>query len=387
MAKRRTNGEGTIRKRTDGRWEARYYNPCDGKMHSLYATNQKAVKSKLDEQLTHVKAYHNIQSNTMTVDEWFTIWFNRYLTNAKPLTVATYESRYQNHIKPYIGDKLLTDSDVDCLQILYNTLYEGANFKKGLSPKTLKDIHGILHKSLEQARVNRYISINPTEGCVLPRVIRREIHPLTDDEIKQFLQKAQNNKYADIFVFTLFTGMRQGEVLGFTWEDIDFDNGTITISRQLQKSRGKVAHYYFGSLKNNKPRTITPANYIFELLKKHKLNQESTKKRMGNKWLGDPLSASLVFTNDIGQHLAHHTVYKNYKAIVSEMNINESRFHDLRHSYAVIALQNGDDAKTVQETLGHHTAAFTLDVYGHVSQKMRRDSANRMENFITSLNT
>ena len=94
---------------------------------------------------------------------------------------------------------------------------------------------------------------------------------------------------------------------------------------------------------------------------------------------------NLVFTNEIGGHLTHGTVYKNFKRIISDLGLPEARFHDLRHSYAVAALQSGDDVKTVQENLGHHTAAFTLDVYGHVSERMKQESAARMEGFIKSV--
>ena len=122
------------------------------------------------------------------------------------------------------------------------------------------------------------------------------------------------------------------------------------------------------------------------ILKQRKRQQDNDKLIEGDNWQGDSLSDDFVFTNNIGQHLAPVTVYKHYKAIVKRIGIPESRFHDLRHSYAVIALQNGDDIKTVQSTLEHHTAAFTLDVYGHVSNKMYQDSADRMENYIKQVN-
>ena len=94
---------------------------------------------------------------------------------------------------------------------------------------------------------------------------------------------------------------------------------------------------------------------------------------------------NLVFTNEIGGHLVHHTVYRHYKEIVTELGIPDLRFHDLRHSYAVAAIQNGDDIKTVQENLGHHTAAFTLDIYGHVTDTMKKASADRMDNYIMGI--
>ena len=128
-----------------------------------------------------------------------------------------------------------------------------------------------------------------------------------------------------------------------------------------------------------------PAPYVFNILKQRKKAQENEKFLAGACWTGDLLSDDFVFTDDFGHHLSPCTVYKHYKSIVKRIGVPDSRFHDLRHSYAVISLQNGDDIKTVQETLGHHTAAFTLDVYGHVSNKMFKESATRMEKFINEI--
>jgi len=134
--------------------------------------------------------------------------------------------------------------------------------------------------------------------------------------------------------------------------------------------------YYLDTAKSNKPRTITPAT--FDSLKKHKATQEGWKNHASDAWN----DSDYVFTNELGEHLKHVTVYKNYKRIVSDLGIPSARYHDLRHSYAVVALMSGDDVKTVQENLGHHTAAFTLDVYGHVTEEMKRNSAARMDAFI-----
>ena len=186
--------------------------------------------------------------------------------------------------------------------------------------------------------------------------------------------------------------MRQGEVLGLRWADVDFDNGCITISRQLQKKKrptkaeyGKGI-YYFTSLKNNKSRTISPAPFIMRMLKEHRAQQRMQRMKLGTAYgNGDPINKDLVFVNDLGVHLSPNTVYKEYKRIVKSLGLENARFHDLRHTYAVTALQNGDDVKTVQETLGHHTAAFTLDTYAHVTDRMKKESAARMEAYIKTV--
>ena len=140
--------------------------------------------------------------------------------------------------------------------------------------------------------------------------------------------------------------------------------------------------YEFSSLKNGKKRTISPAPIVFDVLRKVKAEQSKWKLRAGeafnNEW-------NLVFTNELGEHLCSVTVYNHLKKIMEKIGLKDVRFHDLRHSFAAISLQNGDDIKTVSENLGHATVAFTLDVYGHVTEKMKKDSADRMQAFIQSL--
>jgi len=173
--------------------------------------------------------------------------------------------------------------------------------------------------------------------------------------------------------------MRQGEILGLTWDVIDFDNGTILIDKQLQRKRKTGGEYNLVSTKSNKTRKIAAADAVMQKLKEHKVKQTEMQLRVGAEW-NNP--NNLIFTNEFGRNYAPTTVYKHLKRIVASIGIPEARFHDLRHSYAVAALQSGDDIKTVQENLGHHTAAFTLDVYGHVTDRMKKDSAARMDGFI-----
>ena len=133
------------------------------------------------------------------------------------------------------------------------------------------------------------------------------------------------------------------------------------------------------SIKNDKARKIAPAPSVMQKLREQRAKQAEAQLKAGEAWSNPD---GLVFTNEIGGHLAHFTVYKHLKRIVRGLGLDAMRFHDLRHSYAVAALQSGDDVKSVQEALGHHAAAFTLDVYGHVTDTMRKQSAERMEGFI-----
>ena len=152
----------------------------------------------------------------------------------------------------------------------------------------------------------------------------------------------------------------------------------IHIVRQLQLRRGGGGQYVYAPLKNDKTRTITPAPWVMQLLRTHKAKQSADRLRAGELWE----DSGLVFTNEVGHHLAVNSVYRQYKAVVESIGRPDARFHDLRHSYAVAAIRSGDDIKTVQGNLGHATAAFTLDVYGHVTDQMKQASAQRMEQYI-----
>lgn len=176
--------------------------------------------------------------------------------------------------------------------------------------------------------------------------------------------------------------MRQGEIIGLTWECVDFKKGVIRIEKQLRKNHSGGSKYEFSTLKNGKTRTITPAPIVFDVLKKVKAEQNRWKLHAGEAFDNE---FNLVFTNELGRHLNSVTVYEHLKRILESIGLGHIRFHDLRHSFATISLQNGDDIKTVSENLGHATVAFTLDVYGHVTEKMKKDSADRMQAFISGL--
>lgn len=294
----------------------------------------------------------------------------------------SYRLQIKNHIKPALGAVRLSELNTTTIQCFYNSLEKKHGDRSALSPKSIKNVHGVLHAALKKAAALRYIPYNPSDACELPVIQKKEIQPLDDTAIAAFLKAVQGSRFDILYQITVFTGMREGEVLGLTWDDIDFDTGSITISKQLQREKKKNGKYYLSSPKNSKSRTIKPAQYVLQLLRRQHILQSSAKLQAGAMW-DNPWN--LVFTNEMGRHLVAVTVYKDFKQIAAKIGIPTARFHDLRHSYAVAALQAGDDIKTVQGNLGHHTAAFTLDTYGHVTEKMKQSSAERMEAFINSI--
>ena len=317
----------------------------------------------------------------MTVGEWLDIWVEEYLGGVKPATVASYKTIKNIHLKPNLGATKLAALNAHTIQSFYNGLTDPQRTENPVSVKTVKNVHGVLHKALQQAVENGYIRSNPTDACILPRTEKKEIKPMDESQIYAFLHAINGHRFEAFFITTLFTGMREGEALGLLWNCVDLDKGTILINKQLQLSRSTKGEYVLVPTKNSKSRSITLAPYVISILRRVRRGQLENKLRYGECWE----DSGYVFTDELGCHLKHNTVYKNFKEIVSEMGIPEVRFHDLRHSYAVASIKSGDDIKTVQANLGHATAVFTLDVYGHVTDRMKKDSAARMERLIQSV--
>ena len=388
---------GTIRKKTVCKgdkeyeyWEARYtvgFDPGTGKQvqKSVSGKTQKEVAQKLKELTAALDAGTYIAPSKVTVGQWLDVWQEDYLVNVRPSTVTSYEATIRNHIKPKIGAIRLEALTTHDIQEFYNSLRLPSENRKALSAKTIKNIHGILHHALQQAMLNNYIRTNPSNSCVIPRAPKKKVKPLNEYQIADFLKAIKGHKYESMFLVALFTGIRQGEVCGLQWECVDFDDGTILIDKQLQSlratTRGDSEKYTLVPTKNGKERTITAAPYVMEMLWKTKQRQNANRKLWGNAFQEN----DLVFTDELGNRITPQALYRAFKIIVTESGMPMVRFHDLRHSYAVISLKSGDDVKTVQENLGHATAAFTLDTYGHVTEKMKKDSANRMEAFIKSV--
>lgn len=387
--KRRARGEGSIRQRKDGTWEARFVvgiDPGTGKdiRKSVYAKTQKEVRKKMTEAIAALDKDDYREPCKMSLAQWLDIWSKEYLGSVKPRTVVDYKDNIKNHIKPALGAVKLDALTAHAIQKFYNSLAKPVgDGGKGLSPKTVRCVHGVLHKALQQAIVINYIRVNPTDGCILPHLVKPEIKPLDEQDPARFLQAIKGDPFETIFLVTIFTGMRKGEVLGLTWDCIDFTAGAILVNKQLQADTADGRKYNLVPTKNSKGRVITPAPYVMQLLRTHRSHQSEMRLKAGPAWE----DTGLVFTNGLGSHLSPHTVYHHFKRIVKSIGLPGARFHDLRHSYAVAAIQSGDDIKTVQGNLGHATASFTLDVYGHVTEKMKRESADRMQKYIDGIKT
>lgn len=386
---RGASGGGSIRKKIVKRngkeylyWEARYtsgYDPKTGRQvqHSITGKTQKEVAQKLRRVTAEIDQGLYREPSSLTVGQWLEIWIKDYVVNVKPRTLEAYHCQIKNHIQPELGTIVLEKLRPHMVQHFYNECH------KTLSAKSVKNIHGILHRAFQQAVAVGYLTANPTDACNLPRAERKLIKPLDDDAIRRFMEVVKGHPFECVYLVTLFTGMRRGEVFGLTWDCVDFQQGTILISKQLQKIKDETGCYVYSlvSTKNGKSRKITPASFVMALLRQQRSHQMEQRLRAGPAWT----DRNLVFSDELGDYQKPHIAYDSFKKIVAELGYPETRFHDLRHSYAVAAIKSGDDIKTIQGNLGHATASITLDVYGHVTDQMQRESAQRMENYIRKI--
>lgn len=399
MARKRANGEGSIRKRSNGTWEARVtvgVNPETGKIitKSIYGRTQKEVREKLNalqeanepqavdppaEAPSSAAQTEADAPEEMTVGEWLDTWLAEYLADVKQGTYNCYESLVRCHIKPAFGELHLSELRPPMIQKFYNQLRT-----EGLSPKSIKNIHGCFHRALDMAVRIEYLSKNPTSFCVIPRVVEKQVVPLDAPEQKRLFEALKDHPFESLFLTAIFTGMRVGELLGLTWECVDFEHELIHVNRQLVQTRRKGQKYSFGTLKNGKTRVIAPAPFVMKVLKRHKIAQAEQRLIMGEMW-NEGEFPGLVFTHPDGSHFSQPTIWKEFQKILADAGLQHHRVHDLRHTFAVNSIRAGDDIKTLQENMGHYSAAFTPDRYGHVTETMRRESANRMQAFIESM--
>ena len=391
MAKKAAAGTGTIRKKTVTRagkqytyWEARATvgrDPGTGKQvqRSFTGKTQKEVAQKLKAATAAIDNGTYTAPSRLSVGAWLDIWQRDYLGSVKASTAELYRQQIRLYIKPALGALKLDTLNAHTIQGFYNAL----SSERGLSPKTVKNVHGIFHKALQQAVKIGYLRFNPADACELPRMEKKELHPLDEEEAKAFLKAIKGHRHEVLYNVALFTGLREGELLGLMWDCVDFKHGTITVKRQLRREQKKGGQYYMTTPKNGQPRTITPARWVMQLLRAHQRVQAERRLKAGPFWT----EQGLVFSNELGGYLSYRPAYDCFKRIVATIGRPDARFHDLRHTYAVNALRAGDDIKTVQGNLGHATAAFTLDVYGHVTEQMKQDSARRMEHYIKDVLT
>ena len=381
MSKKRANGEGSIRRRKDGRWEGRYtaaHDPETGKAvyKNVLGKTQAEVKEKLAKAIEKSKRVDIVRAGKYTLGQWMEIWFENYARlKVRPSSHATYRGYLDNHILPNIGNIPLNRLTTLDIQKFYKKLLECGRVvraeskgqPKGLSAKTVRNLHQTLSSALDLAVQQRLIPSNPAAGCALPRAEQQEIRTLTTDQLNAFFREAKASGVLELYYLDLATGLRRGELLGLRWEDIDWQHRELHIRRQLARVGGKVTE---APLKTkNAYRTLPLGEDTIGILAQQK-------EKVG--------TSPWVFPGPAGGPLSPDSVLHMLHRVLERAGLPRLRFHDLRHTFATLALQNGIDVKTVSGMLGHYSAGFTLDTYAHVTTPAQRQAAALMRDLLSS---
>ena len=380
MAKKRANGEGNIRKRSDGRWEGRYtagHDPVTGKRitKNVLGKTQAEVREKLRRTIEETRGLDVARAGEYTTGQWLEVWFNDYaMLKVRPSSHQTYRGYLDHHIKPYIGNIPLTKLSSLDLQRLYKKLLsdgrvdriESKKQPKGLSAKTVRNIHQIISSALKLAVEQKLIARNPAEGCALPKVERKEMQTLPVEQLTSFLREAKESGVYEMYYIDLATGLRRGELLGLKWSDIDLEKGDLRVQRQIGRIDGKIIEMPLKT--KNAYRTLPLSTEAIDVLMQQRI------KTGNSEW---------VFPSPTGGPMSPDSVLHMLHRVLKRAGLPKVRFHDLRHTFATLALQNGVDIKTVSSMLGHFSAGFTLDTYAHVTTSAKRDAAKTMGSLLS----
>ena len=369
---RRGNGEGTITRRKDGRWEAKYtvYTAEGPKRRALYGKTRKVAADKLARALADRTSGHTFDTENMTVGEYLDRWLND--SDKGSVRTSTYERHEQIvrlHLKPALGRLKLSKLTPAHVQGLYRDKLDS-----GLSPATVQKIHTVLHKALTQALKWNMIPRNAADVVKAPRPVPEEMHPLSPDEARNLIEAARGDKLEAPYILAVHTGMRQGELLGLKWEDVDLNEGVIHIRRTVVRSGGRISLGEPKTKRSRRPVHLTGA--AVEALKAHLERQLEHIERLGDLYRDH----GLVFTSEVGTLINPSNLRRrSFAPLLQRAGLPRIRFHDLRHTCATLLLSRNVHPKYVQELLGHATVAITLDTYSHVIRGMGDHTARAME--------
>lgn len=371
--KRGISGTGTIRLRSDGRWEARI--PGSPNKPKYFRTQTEAQKW-LTAACADINIGQFIEPSKLTLASWLTKWLDTYVIANKDSTYSYYEQAIRLRITPYIGKIRLQDLNQMNIQMLTNKL------EADYAIKTIRNTIGMLHCALEKARENGLIRKNPCEGVTLPKEAAVKMAIMSQSQFAAFWEAVQLSDIKNELLLMILSGLRKGELTGLTWDCVDFVNKELHVYRQYIYDK-KTLTYGFETPKNSKPRTIALPDAAIKVFHEQQAKQAEMASAAGSLWSNDE---NFIFTNCYGKPMSATTLHKHFKEICRQIGTENMRIHDLRHNFATYALQAGVDIKTLQETLGHSSAAFTMKQYAHSTMEMKHAAAEKMDALLADIN-
>ncbi len=361
---KRGNGEGSVyRRKSDGRWVGSLSLP-DGTRKVFYGKKQSEVIAKLDQAANDLRrGMLTVGSNT-TLQEYLENWLeNVHKPTVRLSTYLNYRKLLNNYLLPGLGRVKIHKLTPQQVQAFYSQ-----QIGAGLAPKTVNNIHGVLHKALDNAVKWNILPRNVCDAVTPPRIPRKEKNVLTKQQAHTLLEEVKAHRLEALLTLAITTGMREGELLALHWQDISFDGCSLQVKRAVSYLKGYG--YVESEPKTAKSRrTIRLPLFVVDVLKRHKAQQEKQRREAGSAWI----EKDLVFTNAQGYFYSSSTLRKVFRRFLVSIDLPHMRFHDLRHSAATILLAMHVHPKVVQEILGHSQITMTLDVYSHALPSMQEE--------------
>lgn len=382
MSKRGQN-EGSIYQMADGRWRAAIslgYKNGKRLRKIITASTRREVQEQLTANLRAQQQGLSIAPERQTVAQFLTYWLDEVIASrgTKPKTETFYRYIVTSHIIPNIGTIQIQKLTPHQVQALINDKLaeRSARTKEPLSPTSVRHIHRVLTIALGTALKYGTVQRNVATLVDAPAVSKQQMKFLTVEQARSVLAAAADHPLYALFATILSLGLRLGEALGLTWSNVDFTKSRITIERTLQRVKGTMQ--LLDPKTEGSNRKVDLPGVTVAALRQHHIRQEHAKEWAGEKWSGNPWN--LVFTSANGLPLDERSVLRWFQnVILKKAGVEKIRIHDLRHSAVAILLAQGVQARAISELLGHSSVAFTLQVYGHLMEETKRETANRMD--------
>jgi len=399
MGKKKANGEGSICKRADGRYMARY--TVNGSRKAVYGDSFEEARQKLNAKLYEIANGIYIEPGKDTVGKWLRDWLTIYaLPTVKQSTYVSYEAYVRLHLDPELGNVKLTALTTEQIQLFFKKKAKGSKNQKALSPKSLKNIYNMFHNALEQAVTNQKLNRNPILGVKLPAAQKKEVDILDPEEQTRLHKAVECSEELAAFgiIFTLSTGVRLGELIGLQWADVNFRRRTVKVRRtvgRLQKvdENGHLLKKEEGvrttEIVIRSPKSLTSQREIplFEELWDGLMAYREKQRGLYDD-LGVPNKERLyIFSNAFGKVYDPRVYEDLFKRTLKAAGLEYIKFHALRHTFATRALEAGMDVKVLSTILGHSQASTTLNLYGHALPDHKRISMEKMRGFYGSADT
>jgi len=374
---RRGQGEGSIYQRADGRWAGSItvgYEDGKQKRKYFYAKTRKAVQKKLTKALQDQQDGLPVTfDDRLTVGQYLDDWLeNSARLSLRPRTFQRYEQLVRVHLKPELGRIPLTKLTPQDVQRFINL-----KLTSGLSPRTIDFCRAVLRSALNQALRWGTVSRNVATLARPPRVRRPEVEPLSLEEAQALLTAAEDDRLEALYAVAIAIGLRQGEILGLRWQDVDLDAGTVSVRKQLQRIDGKLQ---LVELKTERSRrTISLPTVSVDKLRHHRVQQLEERLTAGSAWQEN----DLVFSTTIGTPIDARNLNRWFHEHRERAGIRQIRFHDLRHTCATLLLVQGIHPRVVMEILGHSQISLTLGTYSHVIPALQAEAAEKMDELLS----